>query len=514
MLGQRVRMQPAPLHSLSELERACLQEIAFYQLQKRNMISGISLSKAGPKRNKFIRRKLENSSKEKKDCCPQVFGIPLSQVIANDWTHKQMQEAVKGSRRDCLEVEATVTKFRAQIQKKSPFGRGCVLGPGGEFADEPLSPTFLENVSRSHRRGGVSVDSITDLGDNTSRLLEALQLSHPNELDLRRTLERNKTLSLNPIYRQVPRVVDRCCQHIEAYGLQTVGIFRVGSSKKRVQQLREEFDQGFDVFLDDSHCVHDVAALLKEFFRDMPDSLIPRELYSAFVSTAFMERMAQLSMLQLLVYLLPPCNSDTLYQLLQFLNKVAQHAQDSTGPERPEIPGNKMTASNLATIFGPNLLQREKLLERDPSAQAMEMENSASIILVLQSLIENYEALFMVSPEVQHDILRRLFQREPDVIDYLLRRKFNTTLSTDSDTSTEKHPRSLLASQTCMLASDQVSSHLYSHVSFLNLHIENKQTQGSRSSTLTFNTYQTGHLVHHKKRDLVTQERVGTSWET
>lgn len=58
-----------------------------------------------------------------------------------------------------------------------------------------------------------------------------------------------------------------------------------------------------------------------------------------------------------------------------------------------------MTASNLATIFGPNLLQREKLLERDPSAQAMEMENSASIILVLQSLIENYEALFMVGKE-------------------------------------------------------------------------------------------------------------------
>uniref|UniRef100_A0A8C0JFJ5 Rho-GAP domain-containing protein n=1 Tax=Chelonoidis abingdonii TaxID=106734 RepID=A0A8C0JFJ5_CHEAB len=169
--------------------------------------------------------------------CPQAFGIPLSQVIANDWTHKQMQEAVKGSRRDCLEVEATVAKFRAQIQKKSPFVGGCMLGLSGEFADEPLSPTFLHTVSRSHRRGGVSVDSITDLSDNTSRLLEALQLSHPNELDLRRTLERNKTLSLNPICRQVPRVVDRCCQHIEAFGLQTVGIFRVGSSKKRVQQV-------------------------------------------------------------------------------------------------------------------------------------------------------------------------------------------------------------------------------------------------------------------------------------
>lgn len=30
-----------------------------------------------------------------------------------------------------------------------------------------------------------------------------------------------------------------------------------------------------------------------------------------------------------------------------------------------------------------------------------------------------------VSPEMQRDILRRLFQTDPDVIDYLLRRKFN-----------------------------------------------------------------------------------------
>uniref|UniRef100_A0A8C4WM94 Rho-GAP domain-containing protein n=1 Tax=Gopherus evgoodei TaxID=1825980 RepID=A0A8C4WM94_9SAUR len=342
VLGQRVKMQPVPLHSLSELERACLQEIAFYQLQKKNMIIKQETSPL----NNSVQLKEENKEKY---CCPQAFGIPLSQVIANDWTHKQMQEAVKGSRRDCLDVEETVAKFRAQIQKKSPFVGGCLLGLSGEFADEPLSPTFLHTVYRSHRRGGVSVDSITDLGDNTSRLLEALQLSHPNELGLRRTLERNKMLSLNPIYRQVPRVVDRCCQHIEAYGLQTVGIFRVGSSKKRVQQLREEFDQGFDVFLDDSYCVHDVAALLKEFFRDMPDSLIPKELYSAFVSTAFMERMAQLSMLQLLVYLLPPCNSDTLYQLLQFLDKVAQHAQDSTGPER-----QKVLVSNARALIHPS----------------------------------------------------------------------------------------------------------------------------------------------------------------
>lgn len=66
----------------------------------------------------------------------------------------------------------------------------------------------------------MSVDSITDLDDNQSRLLEALQLSLPTETPSKKEKHRDKRLSLNPIYRQVPRVVDSCCQHIEKYGEQ------------------------------------------------------------------------------------------------------------------------------------------------------------------------------------------------------------------------------------------------------------------------------------------------------
>lgn len=78
-------------------------------------------------------------------------------------------------------------------------------------------------------QGGLSVDSISDLVESQSRLLEALQLSHPAELELKKTQGgggsgtsgegRTQTkLSLNPIYRQVPRVLERCCAHIETYG--------------------------------------------------------------------------------------------------------------------------------------------------------------------------------------------------------------------------------------------------------------------------------------------------------
>lgn len=50
-------------------------------------------------------------------------------------------------------------------------------------------------------------------------------------------------------------------------------------------QLREEFDQGWEVVMDEEHSVHDVAALLKEFLRDLPDPLLTRELYTAFINT-------------------------------------------------------------------------------------------------------------------------------------------------------------------------------------------------------------------------------------
>lgn len=50
-------------------------------------------------------------------------------------------------------------------------------------------------------------------------------------------------------------------------------------------QLREEFDRGVDVQLDEEHSIHDVAALLKEFLRDMPDPLLTKELYTAFINT-------------------------------------------------------------------------------------------------------------------------------------------------------------------------------------------------------------------------------------
>uniref|UniRef100_A0A3B4WTB4 Rho GTPase activating protein 36 n=1 Tax=Seriola lalandi dorsalis TaxID=1841481 RepID=A0A3B4WTB4_SERLL len=426
MLGQSVRLQPVPIQSLSELERARLQEVALYHLEERDLDVKISIPREIRKRRKSLRRKFDSFSKEKKEreSAPKAFGIPLSQVIANDRAYKLRQDALKESRRDCLDLEASILRFRAEKRQffngnKPLVGSSSITGGGG-----PGSP--------SANSGGLSVDSISDLVESQSRLLEALQLSHPAELELKKAAgggssegrTQNK-LSLNPIYRQVPRVMERCCSHIETHGLQTVGIFRVGSSKKRVRQLREDFDVGVDVQLDEEHSVHDVAALLKEFLRDIPDPLLPRELYPAFLHANLLRGADQLQYLQHLLYLLPPCNCDTLLRLLTLLHTVQSFAQDSIGTNDEEIPGNKMTAANLAVIFGPNLLQRER--GGDVSLQAMGIEDSTAIISVTLVLIQNYRRLFTVTAEVQQEVLMSLIQTDPDIIDYLLRRKLSSS---------------------------------------------------------------------------------------
>uniref|UniRef100_A0A8C4SDQ7 Rho GTPase-activating protein 6-like n=1 Tax=Erpetoichthys calabaricus TaxID=27687 RepID=A0A8C4SDQ7_ERPCA len=293
------------------------------------------------------------------------------------------------------------TIHRSIIVKKGSFS---MLGQSFKF-----EPVFIQDLSELERDRlqEIAFFHLREKGFSNNLLIS--KDSPKRELNLR--------MRLDALYKEK-----------KEKGLQTVGIFRLGSSKKRVRQLRDDFDQGKDVILDEEQSIHDVAALLKEFLRDMPDPLLPSELYSAFLSTSEIHKGEQISFLQLLIFLLPPCNCDTLYRILQFLNKVASHSEDICGPDNQEICGNKMTAANLATVFGPNLLQREKTTGKDLTPYVTEVEDSAKIILVVQILIENYDLLFTVSPELQQEVLESLIQTDPDVIQYLIRRKHKSHL--------------------------------------------------------------------------------------
>lgn len=50
-------------------------------------------------------------------------------------------------------------------------------------------------------------------------------------------------------------------------------------------QMREQFDSGEKAQFSADDNPHDVAALFKEYFRDLPEPLMTRELYAAFLET-------------------------------------------------------------------------------------------------------------------------------------------------------------------------------------------------------------------------------------
>lgn len=57
-----------------------------------------------------------------------------------------------------------------------------------------------------------------------------------------------------------------------------------------------------------------------------------------------------------------------------------------------------MTSLNLATIFGPNLLHKQKNSDKEFSVQSSaRAEESTAVIAALQKMIASYQTLFMVS---------------------------------------------------------------------------------------------------------------------
>lgn len=83
-----------------------------------------------------------------------------------------------------------------------------------------------------------------------------------------------------------------------------------------------------------------------------------------------------------------------------------------------------MTSLNLATIFGPNLLHKQKNSDKEFAVQSFaRAEESTAIISTVQRMIDTYDTLFMVPADLQNEVLMTLLETDPDVVDFLLRRK-------------------------------------------------------------------------------------------
>ncbi|KAK1135976.1 hypothetical protein K0M31_000546 [Melipona bicolor] len=235
----------------------------------------------------------------------------------------------------------------------------------------------------------------------------------------------------------VPGIVRQCIRHLENTGLRTLGVFRVSPSKKRVRQLREDFDCGRETKIGPDQCPHDVAALLKEFFRDLPDPLLCRDLYQAFVHTQkIRNRRLQQEALQHLVQLLPTPNRETLWALLNFLSVVAANSEDQKNETGDWIPGNKMDTTNLATVFAPNILHCVKPGQRS-EVSAERAEERIDVINVVRTLLEHASTLFTVPAALLDEVYLHMMDTHPADLDLALSRRAEEQCGDEADPCSE-----------------------------------------------------------------------------
>ncbi|KAI0060921.1 RhoGAP-domain-containing protein [Artomyces pyxidatus] len=148
---------------------------------------------------------------------------------------------------------------------------------------------------------------------------------------------------------RLPAVVFRCIQYLEDKKAdQEEGIYRLSGSSAVIKSLKDKFNTEGDVDLlasDEFWDPHAIAGLLKSFFRDLPSSILTRELHMRFLAVIdLVDAQERITELSRLIAALPIENYSLLRALTAHLILIVQNAHI-----------NKMTMRNVGIVFSPTL---------------------------------------------------------------------------------------------------------------------------------------------------------------
>ncbi|KJZ72852.1 hypothetical protein HIM_07796 [Hirsutella minnesotensis 3608] len=195
------------------------------------------------------------------------------------------------------------------------------------------------------------------------------------------------------IYGYVPIVVAKCGVFLKEKATSVEGIFRLSGSEKRIKELKSIFDSPDRYgkgLVWDGYTVHDAANVLRRYLNDLPEPVVPLDLYEKFrdplrgatkqavgdtEGPQFVDNfneMAAIERYQQLITELPPLNRQLLLYILDLLAVFAAKSDE-----------NRMNSQNLAAIFQPGMLSH-------PS-HAMAPEEYRLNQCVLIFLIENQD---------------------------------------------------------------------------------------------------------------------------
>ncbi|XP_061096873.1 ralA-binding protein 1-like isoform X2 [Conger conger] len=143
---------------------------------------------------------------------------------------------------------------------------------------------------------------------------------------------------------QLPAVFRECVDYIESYGMKCEGIYRVSGMKLKVDELKAAYDREECPCLED-YDPHTVASLLKQYLRELPETLVPRELAARFEDAcgcpADPDRLQEF---RKLLAEMAPCSRLLLAWLVTHMDHVIAQEADT-----------KMNIQNVSIVLNPTV---------------------------------------------------------------------------------------------------------------------------------------------------------------
>ncbi|KAM4566493.1 stAR-related lipid transfer protein 13 isoform 4-T4 [Odontesthes bonariensis] len=164
----------------------------------------------------------------------------------------------------------------------------------------------------------------------------------------------------------LPLGLQQALRYLRSQCLDQVGLFRKSGVKSRIQALRQMNESSPDNVNYEDQSAYDVADMVKQFFRDLPEPLLTSKLGETFLHIyQDVPKDQRLQAVQAAIMLMSDENREVLQTLLCFLSDVTSSVEE-----------NQMTPMNIAVCLAPSLFHLNILKKDNLSPKAMQKKYS------------------------------------------------------------------------------------------------------------------------------------------
>jgi DNA-binding ferritin-like protein len=171
-------------------------------------------------------------------------------------------------------------------------------------------------------------------------------------------------LLLSPIIKKT--IEGMCKQNV----FNEEGIFRIAGSRIKMNCIIYAVNAGYLDYLDmqNDFDVHCLAGVLKQYFRELPDSVLCNELYENWIEAINTPSSNKLDAFKNVILRLPKTNYDNIKYLIKFLNKIVENCEKT-----------KMNNTNMGICFGVSLLSNSSTLNMNITSTSNSSASSYSL---------------------------------------------------------------------------------------------------------------------------------------